>query len=133
MALEWAVSEGTAETALRFTADLENHWVIRGFLSEGRHWLDRALAMPAPTVTRARVRVLRSAAWIAIVQNDGVRAAEFLAEARRLVADLPPSLELAYIPLIEGNLAMFGGDLPRALTLFQTAHNVFPRARRAQR
>ena len=71
VALEWAVSEGTAETALRFTADLENHWVIRGFLSEGRHWLDRALAIPAPTVTRARVRVLRSAAWIAIVQNDG--------------------------------------------------------------
>ena len=125
VALEWAVTEGTAEAALRFVADLENHWTIRGLLSEARHWQDRALTMRAPAVTRSRVRVLRSAAWIAIVQNDGDHAAAFLTEARRLIADLPPSLELAYLPLIEGNLAMFGGDLPRALELFQTAHDVF--------
>ncbi|MEV6492074.1 LuxR C-terminal-related transcriptional regulator [Actinoplanes sp. NPDC051633] len=127
VALEWTVREGPAERALRFVADLENHWTLRGFLSEGRHWQDRALAMPSPTVTRARVRLLRSAAWIAIVQDDGERGERFLAEARRLVADLPPSIELAYLPLIEGNLAMFRGDLAEALTLFQTAHDVFRR------
>jgi predicted ATPase/DNA-binding CsgD family transcriptional regulator len=119
VALEYAVTAGPPETALRFAADLQNHWFVRGFLSEGRHWLDRALAMPAPRHW-TRVRALRVAAWIACVQSD-LRAEVLLSDARSLALTLPPSPELAFIPLIQGNIAMFGGDHGKALPLFEQA------------
>ena len=124
VALEYAVTSASPETALRFAADLQNHWFVRGFLSEGRHWLDRALAMPAPRHW-TRVKALRVAAWIACVQSDPVRAGVLLSAARSLAADLPPSPEQAFIPLIEGNIAMFGGDHARALPLFELAQTRF--------
>jgi predicted ATPase/DNA-binding CsgD family transcriptional regulator len=120
VALEYAVAAGPPELALRFAADLENHWFVRGFLSEGRHWLDRALALPAPRHW-TRVKALRVASWIATVQNDRDRARALLAEARDLAARLPASVEGAYIPLVEGNIAMFGGDHAAALPLFEQA------------
>jgi predicted ATPase/DNA-binding CsgD family transcriptional regulator len=125
VALEFAISHGLAETALRFAADLQNHWFVRGFLSEGRHWLDRALAMPAPDHW-TRVKALRVAAWIATVENDPERARGFLADARELAARLPPSVEsLAFIPLMEGSIAMFAGDHVAALPLFERALDGF--------
>ena len=120
VALEYAVTAAAPETALRFAADLQNHWFVRGFLSEGRHWLDRALARPAPRHW-TRVRALRVAGWIACIQSDPARAEALLSDARSLAVTLPPSPELAFIPLIEGNLAMFGGDHAKALPLFEQA------------
>src|SRR5690349_14841340 len=79
VALEYAVTAGPPETALRFAADLQNHWFVRGFLSEGRHWLDRALAMPAPRHW-TRVKALRVAGWIAGVQGDASRAETLLTD-----------------------------------------------------
>ena len=120
VALEYAITAGPPETALRFAADLQNHWFVRGFLSEGRHWLDRALAMPAPRHW-TRVKALRVAAWIATVQGDRDRADALLADARGLAETLPSSPERAYLPLIEGNVAMFAGDHARALPLLEQA------------
>jgi DNA-binding CsgD family transcriptional regulator len=120
VALEYAVSEGPPERALRFAADLQNHWFVRGFLSEGRHWLDRALALPPPRHW-TRVKALRVASWIACVQGDRDRAEALLADAKALAATLPPSPERAFIPVVEGNIAMFGGDQARALPLFEQA------------
>jgi non-specific serine/threonine protein kinase len=120
VALEYAVTAGPPELALRFAADLENHWFVRGFLSEGRHWLDRALALPAPRHW-TRVKALRVASWIATVQNDRARARTLLAEARELAATLPPSAESAYIALVEGNLEMFAGHHAAALPLVEQA------------
>ncbi|GAB1693314.1 ATP-binding protein [Krasilnikovia sp. M28-CT-15] len=128
VALEYAVTTGPAERALRFAADLENHWFVRGFLSEGRHWLDRALAMPAPRHW-TRVKALRVAAWIATVQDDRDRAQALLADARELAGQLPRSVELAYIPLVEGNIALFSGDHATALPLFERALGLFREVR----
>ena len=120
VALEYAVTQGPPETALRFAADLENHWFVRGFLSEGRHWLDRALALPPPEHW-SRVRALRVNSWIATVQDDRSRAKALLADARELAAKLPPSVEDAYIEVVEGNIAMFAGDPTTALPQFERA------------
>jgi tetratricopeptide (TPR) repeat protein len=44
-ALGWAREQNAAETALRLAAALWRFWYTRGYLSEGRRWLDQALAM----------------------------------------------------------------------------------------
>ncbi|MDT5041277.1 MAG: hypothetical protein QOE51_2262 [Actinoplanes sp.] len=120
VALEWAMTAGPAERALRFAADLQNHWFVRGFFSEGRHWLDRALAMPAPR-DWTRVKALRVASWIATVQGARDRATALLADAYELAEGLPPSPERAWLTLIEGCEAMFAGEYTRALPLFERA------------
>jgi predicted ATPase/DNA-binding CsgD family transcriptional regulator len=120
VALEYAITNGPPETALRFAADLQNHWVIRGSLSEGRHWLDGALAMPPPRHW-SRVKALRVAAWIAGVQGHTDRAAGLLADASALAEVLPPSPERAYLPLVRGTLRMWAGDYVHAQPLLQEA------------
>ncbi|PWK43366.1 ATP-binding protein [Actinoplanes xinjiangensis] len=120
VALEYATTSGPPETALRFAADLQNHWFVRGYFSEGRHWLDRALAMPAPRHW-TRVKALRVAAWIAGIQGDADRAGALLADAVALAEALPPSPERAYLPLIEGIFRMWPGDYAEALPLLEQA------------
>jgi predicted ATPase/DNA-binding SARP family transcriptional activator len=44
-ALSWLIAAGDAEPALRLAAALEWFWYVRGHASEGRTWLDRALAL----------------------------------------------------------------------------------------
>jgi len=120
VALERAVTQDAPELALRFAAELESHWFVRGLLSEGRYWLDRALAMPPPQHW-TRVKALRVAAWLAACQNDPGRAGELFADAKRLATRLPPSVELAFLPLVEGNIATFAGDHAGAVPLFESA------------
>lgn len=120
VALEYAITVGPPETALRFAADLMNHWFVQGYLSEGRHWLDRALAMPAPQHW-TRVKALRVAAWMAGIQGDAGRAGPLLADAVALAETLPPSPEDAYLPLIEGVFKLWPGDYAGALPLLERA------------
>ncbi len=44
-ALSWAREQNAAETALRLASALWRFWYTRGYLSEGRSWIDQALAM----------------------------------------------------------------------------------------
>lgn len=124
VALEYAVTAGPPELALRMAADLEYHWLIRGFLSEGRHWLDRALAMPAPDHW-TRVKALRVNALIALVQGDHDRATALLADARKLADRVPNPVEEAYILIVQANLKAFGGQPAAAVPLFARALETF--------
>ena len=120
VALEFAVTEGPPETALRFAADLESHWYVRGHLSEGRHWLDRALSMGAPKHW-TRVKALRVDAWLTTVLGDSERGERQLDEAQALADALPPSVDAAYIPLMRGSVRLFAGDHVAAIPLLEQA------------
>jgi non-specific serine/threonine protein kinase len=121
VALELSVAEeGDAEAGLRMAASLENYWFVRGFLGEGRHWLDRALVHESG-VHRARAKALRVGGWLAVLQGDRERAVELLDQARELAEHLFDRAELAYITQVEGNIALFDGDLATASALFEEA------------
>jgi len=73
------------EVCLRLVAALRPYWEWQGYLTEGREWLEAALALPieegaAKTVRAARANVLSEAARVAVLQNEQTRAVE-LAEA----------------------------------------------------
>jgi DNA-binding CsgD family transcriptional regulator len=70
-ALSWAVaaSERT-EIALRMTGSLFWYWYLRGHFSEGRHWLETALAASPGEPSPLLARVLCSASVLAYRQGD---------------------------------------------------------------
>jgi non-specific serine/threonine protein kinase len=123
VALEYAITDGPPETALRFAADLQNHWFIRGFLSEGRHWLDRRprdAGAPAldPGQGAAGRGVDRRRAGR---RRPGRRV---LADAAALAEMLPPSPERAYLPLMQGTCDV-GRRLRHAQPLLEQALTAF--------
>jgi non-specific serine/threonine protein kinase len=68
-ALGWALTQADPLPALRFGVALWMFWQVRGFLSEGRAWLDAILRhAPAPSVERGRI--LNGAGMMACNQSD---------------------------------------------------------------
>jgi tetratricopeptide (TPR) repeat protein len=75
VALEWCKAvEGDAEYWLRLAGALWRFWDMRGYWSEGRTWLDGALARTAGISTPSRVKVIIGAAYLASFQGDYARA-----------------------------------------------------------
>jgi non-specific serine/threonine protein kinase len=98
--LEWSeTGTGHAEAGLRLAAALWRFWDMRGYLAEGRRWLEGLLACPETQApTRERAKALRALGYLAMLQGDTEQAFEILADNvdrwRRLgdQADLAHSL-----------------------------------------
>jgi predicted ATPase/class 3 adenylate cyclase len=77
-AMHWSLESGEEELGLRLAAALGRFWEVRGFLSEGQHWLDRALALatsdPRPRLASARAAALSAAGTLAYIRSDYERA-----------------------------------------------------------
>ncbi|HEY6540937.1 MAG TPA: tetratricopeptide repeat protein, partial [Ktedonobacteraceae bacterium] len=70
-ALQWLIEQQETELALRFCGALWRFWLIRGYWSEGRRWLESALKLPqAEQPTTARAKALCSAGRFAIRLGD---------------------------------------------------------------
>jgi predicted ATPase/class 3 adenylate cyclase/Tfp pilus assembly protein PilF len=81
-ALEWSLLEPDGvEPSLRLAGALWRFWTIRGYWSEGREWLERALAKAGDLETRSRVKVLNGAGYLAFYQDDIKRSKELAEEA----------------------------------------------------
>ena len=77
-AIAWATDHDRTETALRLGASLWRFWQMRGYLSEARERLDRALALPgAANEPAAKLAALEAAGGIAYWQGDGPAAQRF--------------------------------------------------------
>jgi predicted ATPase/class 3 adenylate cyclase len=84
-ALEWSnLDPDGAGAGLRLAAALWRFWEIRGYWSEGRGWLDGALARTTQIETLERVQALNGAAYLAFFQSDVKRAEELLNESLAL-------------------------------------------------
>ncbi len=87
-ALGWSVerAEGMGggeawprETALRLAGALIHFSVVRWYISEGRTWLERALAQSEGVLPLVRIKALSGAGWLAFHQGD-VEGARLLFE-----------------------------------------------------
>jgi predicted ATPase/DNA-binding SARP family transcriptional activator len=89
-ALRWACEAGEAETALRLAGSLGRFWEHRGYLSEGRSWLERALGLDGTPSGAARpcALALYSCGILAVRQRDYRRAETLLEESAQLYREL---------------------------------------------
>lgn len=113
----------TAERALRLAAALGRFWWMRGYLSEGRRWLERVLsALPSPG--EARAKALCWAGNLATTQGDHAPARVQLEESLALfraqnnphgIADTMETL--GNLALAQGDLALAGARLEESLAI----------------
>ena len=113
-ALTWSLDEGEVETALRLGGALWRFWYTRGYLSEGRHWLDRALTADAGAPTLARARALAGAGILACYQSDQAAAVTLCGESRAICRALGDRAGVAAALNGLALAARMGGDYPAA-------------------
>jgi tetratricopeptide (TPR) repeat protein len=110
-ALAWAQYTGKPEHGLRIAA-VSRLWQFLGHLTEGRSWLERFLASPAPCDPRVKARALNVVGYLAYLQRDHGAARAYLEQSLAQHKDLhePAGVlralgSLACVALAEGNWA----------------------------
>lgn len=107
-AMEFSLSDhAESQPALRIAAALTFYWVIRGLLSEGRHWLDEALSRdPAATVDRGRALWVN--AYLSMMQGDVAAHERNLAAARKLLSGTGQTVDHPYLTFVAGHAIALG-------------------------
>jgi predicted ATPase/DNA-binding CsgD family transcriptional regulator len=117
--LRLALASADRRLGLELAAALGAHWYSDGYLSEGRQWLDRALADDGDAAPAVRSGALWVAAWIALLQGDHDAGRERLDACEALSA--PTDDARAYAVMLRGTAALFTGRLEVAVDRFRAA------------
>ncbi|MFJ5710458.1 ATP-binding protein [Streptomyces sp. NPDC093105] len=99
-------------------------WVGCGRLSEGRHWLDRALALDSGH-EEARLKALWVLGYVAVLQGDPTAAVAALHSCRERARASRNRLAEAYATHRLGCLALLSDDFPRAEELLGRALDAY--------
>ena len=95
-ALEWMLAN-RAEWCLRLAGALGWFWFVRGYIADGRSWVERALAATdSAERTAERARALHWAAGLAFAQGDFVGAQEPDEQSVAIYRELGDQRSLAY-------------------------------------
>lgn len=124
-ALAWAHERGDAETVQRLAAELARFWVILGYITEGRGWLERAVRMDAVSSPPARVDALHWAASFAVGQDDPDRASALNREAMALARASDYRLGVAMAVFESGHIAERRGAVDEASAFYEEALDLF--------
>jgi non-specific serine/threonine protein kinase len=129
-ALSYATASADRELALGLTATLEQFWDIRVYLSEGREWLNKALARRGSASVPTQARALSVAGFLAQRQDDYPVARHFLDESLSLfehakdeagIADVLRNLAL--VDMRQGHYRVAQQRLEQSLALFRTLNH----------
>ncbi len=124
-ALAWSQSAHKADLGLRLAGALSWFWYLNGHWSEGRGWLEDALAEgDAPAAAKAKA--LFGVGMLAAFQYDGTVALSSLADSIALSREIGDRLVLAYALAMQGTVMTWHGDsdagraiLDESLVLFR--------------
>ncbi len=106
---------------LRLIRALDRFWYVRGFLAEGRGWIDAGLERSEGLRTSERGLVLKSASLISWRQGDHDLAERYADEARVLLGELGDEGELVGALILLGAIAHSREQFDRAAPLYDEA------------
>ena len=120
-ALNWFLERGEATSALRLCAAIWWFWSVRGHVTEGRHFLERALARSAGVATVVRAKALNAAGMLALNQDDYDAGEALCRESLTLFRELGDKQGMALTLYRLGLLAWWKGQYPAARSLEEEA------------
>ena len=118
-ALAWLVNTGDAGGAQRLAGLLWELWYMRGRVTEGRRWLEQALALTGPTDPKTRAGALTGAGALSALQGDLDPADGLLADGAALYRQIGHSELLGVALGCRGNVKLAKGDLAAAEALYE--------------
>ena len=124
-ALGWALGDARDEVALRLSAALRWFWYVRGYQTEGRRWLNEALARSQGTRTPAEVEALIGAGWLVLNQGDLDTSRQLLQQAADLAGDLQYDGGRAEALNALGRVAILHGDYDAAEALNEESLDLY--------
>ena len=112
------------EVCLRLASALRPYWEWQGYLTEGRSWLSKAIALPldqnsGETVLAARAKALSEIARLACLQDEQPRAVALVEESLALWRKLNDASGLATALLHRGWAAHAMSDYKGATCVYQ--------------
>jgi predicted ATPase/DNA-binding CsgD family transcriptional regulator len=124
VALGWSLEHQQAETAAQIGAAIWRFWLLRGYMSEGRSFLERALSGLSDK-NAVRAKTLNVAAIMASLQDDAPTARTLVEESLALSRQLAERKQTGYALYILGRLARIEGDYAGAVTFFEESLSLF--------
>ena len=123
-ALAFSLEGGSEDSALRLAAGLWWFWQVRGYLSEGRAWLSKALAGNAER-SRARARALYGAGFLAWRQGDLDQAQPLGEDSSEIARTWGDRMGIASAISLLEHVARTRGDHERATGLAERSVAIF--------
>lgn len=128
-ALNWTLQTGRSALGMRLVLALWQFWLQRGYWSEGRRWLEAALAAGGPDLPEdLAATALYQIGGLACRQRDYTRAIETSEEGLRRCRQIGDTRGVAWATNTLGWVALDRGEYARAqafqdesLTLFRSA------------
>ncbi len=130
-ALSWSLEQAgneeategarSMETALRLGGALGRFWVVHGHISEGRTFLERALAARAGIEAFVQAKALILAGHLAFIQSDYDSAEPLFQESLALYRELEDQHGTAFALSLLGSVAWTKGHMAKAATLTEEA------------
>ncbi|MCX6050333.1 MAG: tetratricopeptide repeat protein [Chloroflexi bacterium] len=123
-ALAWAFEEGAAmpqrvAQGLTLVAALYRFWQGRGYLTEGRQWMERGLAQGQGVAPATIAHTLNMLGWLAHQQGESHYAHRLLEQSLALFRQLNDEPGLAEVLDTLGDLTWGQGDLGRGVAYYE--------------
>jgi predicted ATPase/DNA-binding CsgD family transcriptional regulator len=128
-AMVWSLQRGEIdrdwELALRLGGALRRFWQVRGYLSEGRAFLEKVLAGSVGIVSAGHVKALIAMGHVAVLQDDYDRVDAVCQESLPLCQQLGDTWNTARTLYLLGWIAWLKGDLAPARALMEQTLALF--------
>ena len=124
VALGWSLEHQEAATAAQIGAGIFRFWLLRGYLSEGRRFLERALGGFSEK-NEVRAKALNVAAILASLQDDYPTAKTLAEENFSVKPRAGLSKQVGYALYILGRLAHLAGNYADAVTCYEESLTLF--------
>jgi predicted ATPase/class 3 adenylate cyclase/DNA-binding CsgD family transcriptional regulator len=123
VAMRWTLEQWEIwhhrEMALRLGGALQRFWYVRGYFSEGRGFLERALTGSEGVATSVRAKALRTAANLAFGQGDHIQGELLCEESLALYRESGDKQGAAYSLSLLSELAWIRSDYVAARSLME--------------
>ncbi len=117
-ALHWSLEQQEGEEVARIAVTLWPFWILRGYMSEGREWLNRTLAA-LPDRTAPRAKVLWATGILTGRLGDSIRATHLVEESLEVWRTVGDKKQMGLALSTLGVAAQRAADYEQATARFE--------------